>query len=108
MVEIKGDMLEGGGQLLRISTAISAIMKSPLTITNIRANRTPPGLRAQHLNAVKAIGRLTSAEIEGLTLGSKQIKFTPKVSHSHLKYQLVETLQLILKLQVQLVSFFKL
>ncbi|MFC1507142.1 RNA 3'-terminal phosphate cyclase [Thermoproteota archaeon] len=80
MVEIKGDMLEGGGQLLRISTAISAIMKNPLTITNIRANRTPPGLRAQHLNAVKAIGRLTSAEIEGLTIGSNQIKFTPKIS----------------------------
>ena len=80
MVEIKGDMLEGGGQLLRISTAISAIIKNPLMITNIRANRTPPGLRAQHLNAVKAIGRLTSAEIEGLTIGSKQIKFTPKVS----------------------------
>ncbi|WP_455368458.1 RNA 3'-terminal phosphate cyclase [[Eubacterium] cellulosolvens] len=80
MVEIKGDMLEGGGQLLRISTAISAIMKNPLMINNIRANRKPPGLRAQHLNAVKAIGKLTSAEIEGLTLGSNQITFTPRVS----------------------------
>ena len=80
MVEIKGDMLEGGGQLLRISTAISAIIKKSLIITNIRANRTPPGLRAQHLNAVKAIGKLTSAEIEGLTLGSNKIQFTPRVS----------------------------
>jgi RNA 3'-terminal phosphate cyclase (ATP) len=80
MVEIKGDMLEGGGQLLRISTAISAIIKKSLVITNIRANRTPPGLRAQHLNAVKAIGKLTSAEIEGLALGSDKIKFIPRIS----------------------------
>jgi RNA 3'-phosphate cyclase len=77
MIEIQGDMLEGGGQILRLSTAISAVAKKPIRIVNVRAKRSPPGLRAQHLNAVKAIGLLTAAKIEGLNIGSHQITFEP-------------------------------
>ncbi len=77
MIEIQGDMLEGGGQVLRLSTAISAITKKPIRIVNVRAKRSPPGLRAQHLNAVRAIGVMTAAKIEGLSIGSRQVAFSP-------------------------------
>ncbi|MGQ9640163.1 MAG: RNA 3'-terminal phosphate cyclase [Candidatus Bathyarchaeia archaeon] len=77
MMEIRGDMLEGGGQILRISTAISALLRKPVKIVNIRAKRSPPGLRPQHLNAVKAVGLMSRAEINGLNVGSREITFTP-------------------------------
>jgi RNA 3'-phosphate cyclase len=34
-------------------------------------------LRAQHLNAVKAVGMLTDAKVKGLQIGSKEIEFAP-------------------------------
>ncbi|MEM4250664.1 MAG: RNA 3'-terminal phosphate cyclase, partial [Candidatus Bathyarchaeia archaeon] len=77
MIEIQGDMLEGGGQVLRLSAAISAVTGKPIRIVNVRAKRTPPGLRAQHLNALRAIGLLTNAKIEGLNIGSREVAFTP-------------------------------
>lgn len=45
---VDGSVLEGGGQILRVSVALSAALGRPLHITRIRANRKPkPGLRPQ-------------------------------------------------------------
>ncbi len=77
MVNIPGNILEGGGQILRTAIALSAIMNEPVRISNIRAKRTKSGLRAQHLSAVKYVAALSNANVEGLEIGSKEISFIP-------------------------------
>ena len=46
---IDGSFGEGGGQVLRISSALSAILGRPIKVNKIRAGRSSPGLRPQHL-----------------------------------------------------------
>lgn len=77
MIVIKGDTLEGGGQIIRTSVALSAITGKSVKITNIRANRPNPGLQNQHLESIKAVGVLCNAKVEGLKLDSTEITFIP-------------------------------
>jgi RNA 3'-terminal phosphate cyclase (ATP) len=46
---IDGGVLEGGGQLVRNAIAFSALLSRPISITNIRQNRKPQGLKPQHV-----------------------------------------------------------
>ncbi len=77
MIEIDGSLLEGGGSIVRFSVALSALTGEPVRIFNIRAKRRNPGLQAQHLAAVKAVAKLCNARVEGLEIGSKELKFYP-------------------------------
>lgn len=77
MIEIDGSFGEGGGALLRVSTALSALTGKAFTIFNIRNSRPKPGLMPQHLNAALALAKLSNAEVTGLELGSTQMTFTP-------------------------------
>ena len=74
---IDGSIGEGGGQMLRTSISLSAILKIPIEINNIRAKRPNPGLRPQHLSAVKSVAELFSAKVENLQLGADWIRFHP-------------------------------
>ncbi|MGQ9708527.1 MAG: RNA 3'-terminal phosphate cyclase, partial [bacterium] len=78
MVEIDGSSGEGGGQILRTSLALSAILGEPLIIKNIRARRPKPGLMPQHLASVRAAAQLCRARVKGDFLGSNTLVFEPK------------------------------
>lgn len=77
-VIIDGSYGEGGGQILRSSIALSAILGRPAEIINIRAKRANPGLQPQHLTGVKTAAMLTDAHVEGAAKGSTRLRFEPK------------------------------
>jgi RNA 3'-terminal phosphate cyclase (ATP) len=76
-IEIDGAMGEGGGQVLRSSLSLAAVTGQAVRIHRIRANRAKPGLMRQHLTAVLAAARVSNAEVEGATVGSTELTFTP-------------------------------
>jgi RNA 3'-phosphate cyclase len=78
MIEIDGSQKSGSGTILRLSIALAAITKQPLHIYNIRQNRPQPGLKHQHLEAVLTAAKLCNAKVQGATLGSRELWFTPK------------------------------
>lgn len=78
MFEIDGAYGEGGGQILRTSLTLAALLTHPICIKNIRAGRSTPGLAAQHLTAVRAAAMICDAELTGAKLGSTQLTFTPQ------------------------------
>lgn len=77
-VRIDGSYGEGGGQILRTSIALSALLGRPVEIVNIRAKRANPGLQPQHLTGVKVAALLTDAEVKGAEKGSTRLYFEPK------------------------------
>nr|MDO8117089.1 RNA 3'-terminal phosphate cyclase [Candidatus Sigynarchaeota archaeon] len=76
-VEVDGSSGEGGGSILRLSAALGVIFKKKIHITNIRAKRDNPGLRAQHLVGLEALKALTRGNLQGGTIGSTEILFEP-------------------------------
>ncbi|MEK6849332.1 MAG: RNA 3'-terminal phosphate cyclase, partial [Nanoarchaeota archaeon] len=79
MIELDGSQGEGGGQMLRTALSLSAISGDAFRIKNIRAGREDPGLKAQHLAAIKAVQKLCGAVVDGAELGSTEITFYPKL-----------------------------
>ncbi len=79
MFEIDGSQKSGSGTILRLSIAFSAITGQPLHIYNIRENRPQRGLKTQHLEAVLAAAKLCNAEVQGVTLGSRELWFKPSM-----------------------------
>lgn len=78
MIELDGAMGEGGGQILRTAVALAAMCGKALEIRNIRANRTPPGLKRQHLTAVQAVAEICGGKLKGAAVGADALEFHPK------------------------------
>jgi len=78
MIEIDGSAGEGGGQVVRTALTLAMSTAAPIIIRNIRARRTNPGLRAQHLAAVHAAAVICGARIEGAAIASTALTFVPE------------------------------
>jgi RNA 3'-terminal phosphate cyclase (ATP) len=63
--------------MLRTALTLSAVYGKSFRMENIRGSRNNSGLKRQHMEAVKAVARLSNAEVEGLKQGSQQITFRP-------------------------------
>ena len=77
-LQIDGSYGEGGGQILRTSLSLSVLTGQPVEITQIRAGRSKPGLKPQHLAAVKAAAAISAAQTEGAEVGSERLRFAPQ------------------------------
>lgn len=80
MLKIDGSKGEGGGQILRTSLSLSALTGTPFQLNNIRAGRTKPGLRPQHLTAVRAAAALCQATLSGDEVNSQSLRFEPTIT----------------------------
>ncbi|RVE49192.1 hypothetical protein evm_006199 [Chilo suppressalis] len=83
-MDIDGSVLEGGGQILRISISLSAILGIPVRVFNIRVGRSKPGLAAQHLKGLQLVAEMCQGKLKGASIGSTEIQFAPgKIRGGH-------------------------
>ncbi|KPK79438.1 MAG: hypothetical protein AMS25_12645 [Gemmatimonas sp. SM23_52] len=77
MIEIDGSYGEGGGAILRHALGMAAYAGKSIRVRKIRAGRSKPGLAAQHLKGVEAVGAVSGARARGANLGSTELTFDP-------------------------------
>jgi len=77
MIVIDGSQGEGGGQILRTAVGLSAALARPVKVTGVRAGRQRPGLRPQHLVAVRAAAAVCNGQLDGAEIGSMEITLRP-------------------------------
>lgn len=72
-------MLEGGGQLFRMTIALAYIMSQPVQIFNIRKNRyRGGGLGNQHLTGLQGVVNLVpGSKVKGNFKKSTEVSFRP-------------------------------
>ncbi|MBI4983461.1 RNA 3'-terminal phosphate cyclase [Candidatus Woesearchaeota archaeon] len=78
MIELDGSFGEGGGALVRVALALSALTEQPFKVMNIRANRPEPGLKAQHLEAINSLKQICDAETNEIKISTTELYFQPK------------------------------
>jgi len=77
MIHIDGGQRSGSGTIVRFATAFAALSRRPLHLWHARVRRPKPGLRPQHVAAVRACAELSGAEVEGLAVGADEFSFHP-------------------------------
>jgi RNA 3'-terminal phosphate cyclase (ATP) len=83
LIEIDGAEKSGSGTLVRFAVALCSLTSQPMHMVRIRERREKPGLRPQHLLAVRACASLTTGHLEGDSVGSREIVYYPgKTLHS--------------------------
>lgn len=77
MIEIDGSTHSGSGTILRYAAALTTLVGEPLHMANIRARRPKPGLRPQHVQALRACCALSNGQLEGDEVDSDTITYHP-------------------------------
>jgi len=77
MIQLDGSWGEGGGAIVRVALALSAITGKPFEVNNIRKGRCDTGLKNQHLFCIKALEMLCNAKTHGAEIGSENLRFEP-------------------------------
>lgn len=77
VVIIDGSMGEGGGQIVRTALGLGIALGKAVKVINIRAKRRNPGLRPQHLAAIRILSSLCDGRVEHLGVGSSEFTFIP-------------------------------
>ena len=77
MIEIDGGQQSGSGTIVRFAVAFSTLCGRGIHLVNARTRRARPGLRPQHVAAVRACGELCGAVMEGVEVGSRELVFRP-------------------------------
>jgi RNA 3'-terminal phosphate cyclase (ATP) len=80
VLTIDGSRGEGGGQVARLALSLGAATRRPVRVVNIRKGRDPPGLKAGHAAAFRALAQLCDGTSEGVALGSTEVTLTPGVT----------------------------
>ncbi|MBI3840715.1 MAG: RNA 3'-terminal phosphate cyclase [Thaumarchaeota archaeon] len=76
-LEVDGSRGEGWGQILRTAIAFSVIMNKKVRVSNVRAGREVPGLKRQHVSALRTLSQVFDSELRGATEGSSEVSFAP-------------------------------
>lgn len=77
MIEIDGSRYSGSGTIVRQAMALAALTRQAVRITNVRASRPNPGLRAQHTRVVQAIADVSGGCFQGNHIGSRELAYFP-------------------------------
>ena len=76
-VQVDGSRGEGGGQILRTAIAFSVIQGRAVRIEKIRGGREVPGLKRQHVSALRVLADVCGGELKGASEGSSEVTFVP-------------------------------
>jgi RNA 3'-terminal phosphate cyclase (ATP) len=74
---LDGSHGEGGGALVRVALAMSALTQQPMRVSTVRGGQRYQGLHAEDLVLIRALKESTKAETTGAEAGSQEFSFLP-------------------------------
>ena len=77
VIRLDGSSYSGSGTVLRYSAALATLVRKPLSLHRIRARRPKPGLRPQHVTALRACCAMSGGRLEGDRTGSDEVLYYP-------------------------------
>jgi RNA 3'-terminal phosphate cyclase (ATP) len=77
VIQVDGSSHSGSGTILRHAVTLATLVKKPLEVSHVRAKRPKPGLRPQHVQALRACCALSGGFLQGDEVGSDTIRYYP-------------------------------